>query len=43
MGALQKIDMSAIQAKLAEGLSPTEIARDMGISRGTTYKAKALM
>ncbi len=42
-GRSGKIDMSAIQAKLAEGLSPTEIARDMGISRGTVYKAKALM
>ena len=35
--------MAAIQAKLSEGLSPTEIARDMGISRGTVYKAKAQM
>ena len=26
-----------------EPLSPTEIARDMGISRGTVYKAKALI
>lgn len=42
-GRTPKIDMSAIQAKLAEGLSPTEIARDMGISRGTVYKAKASM
>ncbi len=42
-GRTPKIDMSAIQAKLSEGLSPTEIARDMGISRGTVYKAKALM
>ena len=43
VGRPPKIDMAAIQAKLAEGLSPTEIARDMGISRGTVYKAKALM
>ncbi|MCL4148824.1 UNVERIFIED_CONTAM: hypothetical protein GTU68_023078 [Idotea baltica] len=42
-GRVPKIDMTAIQAKLAEGLSPTEIARDMGISRGTVYKAKALL
>jgi DNA-binding CsgD family transcriptional regulator len=35
--------MTTIQAKLSEGISPTEIARDMGISRGTVYKAKALM
>lgn len=42
-GRSPKIDMSAIQAKLAEGASPTEIARSMGISRGTVYKAKASM
>lgn len=42
-GRIPKIDMTAIQAKLVEGLSPTDIARDMGISRGTVYKAKALM
>ena len=42
-GRAPKIDMSVIQAKLTEGLSPTEIARDMGVSRGTVYKAKASM
>lgn len=42
-GRFAKIDLSVIQARLAEGQSPTEIARDMGISRGTVYKAKALM
>lgn len=42
-GRTAKIDMAALQVKLAEGLSPTEIARDMGVSRGTVYKAKALM
>lgn len=42
-GRVPKIDMSAIQTKLAEGSSPTEIARDMGVSRGTVYKAKAQM
>ena len=42
-GRLPKIDMATIRAKLTEGMSPTEIARDMGISRGTVYKAKALM
>lgn len=42
-GRPPKIDMSAIQARLAAGLSPTEIAREMGISRGTVYKAKAQM
>ena len=35
--------MAAIQAKLGAGLSPTEIAREMGISRGTVYRAKAEM
>ena len=42
-GRPSKIDMTAIQVRLADGLSPTEIARDMGISRGTVYKAKAQM
>lgn len=40
-GRPAKIDVSAIQAMLSAGLSPTEIAREMGISRGTVYKAKA--
>ncbi len=42
-GRIPKIDMSAIQTKLTEGLPPTEIARSMGISRGTVYKVTALM
>lgn len=42
-GRPSKIDVATIQVKLSEGMSPTEIARDMGISRGTVYKAKALM
>ncbi|MFN2310031.1 MAG: recombinase family protein, partial [Gammaproteobacteria bacterium] len=33
-GRIPKIDIDAIQAKLAEGCSPTEIARNMGVSRG---------
>ena len=41
-GRPAKIDMAAIRARLAEGQSPTQIARDMGISRGTVYKAKGL-
>ena len=40
-GRAPKIDMASIQAKLIEGCSPTEISREMGISRGTVYKAKA--
>ena len=39
-GRPPKIDMDAIRRLLAEGRSPTSIARDMGISRGTVYKAK---
>ncbi len=42
-GRPPKIDMATIQAKLGAGLSPSEIARDMGVSRGTVYKAKAQM
>ena len=42
-GRSPKIDMSAIQAKLMEGCSPTEIAREMAVSRGTVYKTKAQM
>ena len=42
-GRVPKIDMTVIQARLGAGLSPTEIAREMGISRGTVYKAKAQM
>ena len=39
-GRPPKIDMNAIQTRLKEDQSPTQIARDMGISRGTVYKAK---
>ena len=42
-GRPPKIDMDVIRERLAKGLSPTAIARDLGISRGTVYKAKALM
>ena len=42
-GRSPKIDMSAIQAKLVDGRSPTDIAREMAVSRGTVYKAKAKM
>lgn len=40
-GRKPKIDMDEIRAKLKAGQSPTKIARDMKISRGTVYKAKA--
>lgn len=42
-GRIPKIDITAIQAELAESQSPTEVARNMGISHGTVYKAKAMM
>src|SRR6056297_1318484 len=42
-GRPPKIDMAAIRTKLGAGLSPTQISREMGISRGTVYKAKVQM
>ena len=42
-GRPPRIDMNAIKHRLARGLSPTAIARDLGISRGTVYKARADM
>ena len=38
-GRPPKIDMEAIRSRLSEGQSPTKIARELGISRGTVYKA----
>ena len=35
--------MQAIQHRLVMGLSPTAIARELGVSRGTVYKARAGM
>ena len=35
------IDMEEVRARIVEGQSPTRIAREMGISRGTVCKAKA--
>ena len=40
-GRLPRIDMETIKHRLAMGLSPTAIARELGISRGTVYKARA--
>ena len=40
-GRLPRIDMETVKHRLARGLSPTAIARELGISRGTVYKAKA--
>lgn len=39
-GRPPKIDMTDIQTRLTSGQTPTQIARDMNISRGTVYKAK---
>ena len=38
-----QIDMEAIKRRVASGLSPTEVARELGVSRGTVYKARADM
>ena len=40
-GRPPKIDVTDIQTRLNDGQTPTQIARDMGISRGTVYKVKA--
>ncbi|MDE0696316.1 MAG: helix-turn-helix domain-containing protein [Boseongicola sp.] len=32
--------MDEIRARIAEGQSPTRIARETGVSRGAVYKAK---
>jgi len=42
-GRRPKIDMEEIQQKLAAGKTPTEIAQELGVSRGTVYKAKSQM
>ena len=42
-GRPPKIDLDIVRQTLAEGASPTETARKLGVSRGTVYKAKAGM
>ena len=42
-GRPPRIDMDAVKQRLNQGRSPKHIAREMGISRGTVYKAKAEM
>ena len=42
-GRPSKIDFSAIKERLSKGLTPTEVAREMSVSRGAVYKAKAEM
>ena len=39
-GRPPRIDMDAIRERIAEGQSPTRIARELGVSRGIVYKAK---
>ena len=39
-GCPPKIDMDSIWDRIAEEQSPTRIAREMGVSRGTVYNAK---
>ena len=42
-GRPPRIDMEAIKHRLAMGLSPTAITRELRVSRGTVYKASADM
>ena len=42
-GRPPRIDTEAIKERLSKGLSPTRIARELSISRGTVYKARAEM
>ena len=42
-GRPPRIDMDAIKHRLAMGLSPTAIARELRVSRGTVYKARTDM
>ncbi len=39
-GRPPRIDRKAIDVRLAAGQSPTEIARELSVSRGTVYKVK---
>lgn len=39
-GRPPKIDRDAIQQRLKQGHGPTQIARDLGISRGTVYQVR---
>ncbi len=39
-GRPRRIDREAIRQRLAQGHSPTQIARDLGVSRGTVYQAR---
>jgi len=42
-GRPPKIDKHQIRQRLGAGETPTQVARAMGVSRGTIYKVKALM
>lgn len=39
-GRPPKIDRDAIQQRLKQGHGPTQIARDLGVSRGTVYQVR---
>lgn len=39
-GRPPKIDRDAIQQRLKQGQGPTQIARDLGVSRGTVYQVR---
>lgn len=39
-GRPAKIDQSEIWSKLEQGYGPSQVARDLGISRGTVYRVQ---
>ena len=43
LGRRPKIDLAKTRKKLAEGATPTDIAMELGVLRGTVYKTKHQM